>query len=103
MGYLISGKKIMKQLMSIVLVCMSVFVANSAMTHDRLPDGAKPLSEIVRLLEANGYSFIEEISLEDGLWEAETWKDGVKQQITVDPVSGKIILDKSESSDKTSG
>ena len=92
----------MNCLMIAVLIFVSIFTVNSAMTNDRVPNGAKPLSEIVKLLEEQGYDPVEEIAMENGRWEAETLKNGVEQHITVDPVSGKVTLDESESSDKTS-
>ncbi len=56
-----------------------------------LPDNAKPLTEIVRSLEAEGYNPVVEIELEDDGWEIDAYKDGQRVEVLVDVVSGEIV------------
>lgn len=52
------------------------------------PAGAKPLSEIIRSLEARNLGTITEIELDDGHWETELRKDGRKVRMNLDPKTG---------------
>jgi hypothetical protein len=54
------------------------------------PAGAKPLTEILRPLEAGSdFAYFEEIELEGGKYKIEYFKkDGSKQKIEVDPLTG---------------
>jgi peptidase YpeB-like protein len=56
-----------------------------------LPENAKPLAEIVRSLEAEGYNPVVEIELEDDEWEIDAYKDGQRVEVLVDVVSGEIL------------
>ena len=58
---------------------------------DETPQGnVKPLSEIVKLVEAKGLGTITEIEYDDGFWEVELRKDGKLNRVFVNPVSGEI-------------
>jgi hypothetical protein len=57
---------------------------------ETLPDDAWRLSEIVIMLEGEGYSPIMEIEFEDGLWEVEAYRGEEFVEIQVDPVTGMI-------------
>jgi hypothetical protein len=54
------------------------------------PEGSKPLTEILRPIEARSdFAYFEEIELEDGRYKIEYYtKDGSKQKIEVDPLTG---------------
>jgi hypothetical protein len=54
------------------------------------PAGSKPLTEILRPLEAGSdFAYFEEIELEGGKYKIEYFKkDGSKQKIEVDPLTG---------------
>jgi len=54
------------------------------------PQGSKPLTEILRPIEARSdFGYFEEIELEDGKYKIEYFtKDGSKQKIEVDPLTG---------------
>ncbi|MEQ3629592.1 MAG: PepSY domain-containing protein [Hyphomonas sp.] len=73
------------------------FVALSACTHagwfsdETPPANAKPLSEIIKVLEDQGHKTITEIEFEDGVWEIEIHQsDGKEIKLKVDPVSGDL-------------
>jgi hypothetical protein len=55
-----------------------------------LPEGSKPLTEILRPIEARAdFAYFEEIELEQGSYKIEYYtKDGSKQKIEVDPLTG---------------
>ena len=56
----------------------------------RAPEGSKPLTEILRPIEARSdFAYFEEIELEEGKYKIEYFtKDGSKQKIEVDPLTG---------------
>lgn len=55
------------------------------------PANAKPLSQIIKIVEDRGYKAITEVEFEDGKWEVELHPKGGKEtEIHVDPVSGTI-------------
>jgi len=55
------------------------------------PVNAKPLSEVIRTVEQQGYGTITEVEFEHGVWEIEVHlANGKEKEIKVDPVSGKI-------------
>ena len=59
---------------------------------DRIPPAtARPLSEIVRVIEAEGHTVIPEIAFDDGVWNFRVYKAGLEYEIKVDPVSAEIL------------
>ncbi|ADJ28184.1 PepSY domain-containing protein [Nitrosococcus watsonii] len=61
---------------------------------DKPPQDGKPLSEIVKSLEEQGFKQISEIEFDDGKWEVDVYKDNQKRELEVDPSSGEILSDK---------
>ena len=56
------------------------------------PANAKPLSEIIKSLEDQGFKIMTEIEFEDGAWEIEVHQaDGSEVELIVDAVSGAIV------------
>jgi len=58
-----------------------------------LPGEAKPLAEIVGMIERQGYGPVAEIELEDAGWEISAYKSGQRVELLVDGVSGEVIRD----------
>jgi uncharacterized membrane protein YkoI len=58
-----------------------------------IPADAKPLAEIVAMLEREGYSPIAEIEYDDDGWEVEAYKNGERAEIQVDFLTGQILPD----------
>lgn len=54
------------------------------------PDGAKPLSQIVKTFEDHQYPIIE-IEFEDGVWEVMWIKNGRKVKSYLDPLTAKNV------------
>ena len=85
-----------RKLAVVALVLPAMLVSCTAADEDnegppeRPPAGARLLSEIVLLLERDGYDPIVEIEFEDGVWEAEAFKDGQLVKIELDPISGVV-------------
>ena len=52
---------------------------------------AQSLSQIVRILEFQGYTAIAEAESEGEYWEIEAFKDGERFKLNVDPVDGHIL------------
>lgn len=48
----------------------------------------------MHLLESRGYSPIVEMEYEDGLWEIKAYRDGIRREVKVDPIFGRIISEK---------
>lgn len=58
------------------------------------PADAKKLSEIIKGLEAEGYTDINEVSFERKKWEVEAIRDRTKRELRVDPITGKVVSDR---------
>ena len=87
----------MKKMMLFAVVALTVvFGATQAMAGERPPADAAPLSEIVKSLEEKGFSPITEISMDNGVWEVETYRDGQERELKVNPKDGQIISDRLE-------
>jgi hypothetical protein len=68
----------------------------SACTHrfseEAPPSNAKPLSEIVRSLEDQGYKDVERIKFDDNVWVVDVRQAGGKEiKLRVNPVSGQVV------------
>ena len=56
------------------------------------PANAKPLSEIVRSLEDQGYNDVERIKFDDNVWVIDVHRAGGKKiKLHVNPVSGQVV------------
>jgi hypothetical protein len=57
------------------------------------------MTAVVERLEKDGYSPFTELSMDDGAWEIEVYKDEVPYELTVDPDSGKILSEHRDDSE----
>jgi uncharacterized membrane protein YkoI len=73
---------------------LSMLGLSQVFAGERPPANAKPLVEIINELEKQGYSPITEISLDDGIWEVEAYKDNQARELKLEPSSGKILSDR---------
>ncbi|MCD6580867.1 MAG: PepSY domain-containing protein [Desulfuromusa sp.] len=85
-----------KTMMFVALVLMLVLGANQAMAGERPPADAVPLSEVVKSLEDKGYSPVTEVSMDNGVWEVEAYKDGQERELKVNPKDGQVLSDRLE-------
>lgn len=58
------------------------------------PTGSLLLSEILRKVEAAGYTDISSVDFERRYWEVEAFKDGQEHECQVDPKTGEIVSDR---------
>jgi len=77
------------------LALLSILVAAGAAAardKDQIPPAnAKPLSEIVHILELEGHTVIPEIRFDDWVWIARVYRSGLEFEVQIDPLSGEIL------------
>jgi len=83
-------------MMFAAVVLMLVLGANQAMAGERPPADAVPLSEVVKSLEEKGYSPVTEVSMDNGVWEVEAYRDGQERELKVNPKDGQVLSDRLE-------
>ncbi|NRQ43649.1 PepSY domain-containing protein [Rheinheimera sp. YQF-2] len=82
-------------------ILMSV-ILTTAISWTVLADDDKPaantlkLSEVIKQLEQQGYNPIADVEFDDNKWEIDAWRGNDKRELTVDPVSGKILRDRDD-------
>ncbi|WP_226704142.1 PepSY domain-containing protein [Microbulbifer elongatus] len=85
-------KNVKNSLLAVTLGGIAAVAATQASTADeKPPPGAMALSAIVTKLEQQGYTPVVEVSLDNGRWEVEAYKEGKKWDLEVDPNSGEIL------------
>jgi hypothetical protein len=80
----------------LVPLALLAIVSLSACAHrfseEAPPSDAKPLSEIVRSLEDQGYKDVERIKFHDNVWVIDVHQTGGKEiKLHVNPVSGQVV------------
>ena len=58
------------------------------------PKGVLALSKVIRKVMDAGYKRFEEVSWENGHWEMEAQREGVKRELRVDPHTGEVLSDR---------
>lgn len=84
----------MKRLGNLIFAVFTLAAAGlvqPSLADERPPPGAMALSMVLTGLEQQGYTPIIAVSLEDGRWEVEAFKEGKKYELKVDPNSGEIL------------
>ncbi|ABA58364.1 PepSY domain-containing protein [Nitrosococcus oceani] len=84
----------MKLATIISIVSVLTILPTMVLAGDKPPKDSKPLSEIVKSLEEQGFKQISEIEFDDDKWEVDVYKDNQKLELEVDPSSGKILSNK---------
>ena len=78
--------------MTLLLAITLSITSAQARGPDQIPPAtAQPLSQIVRVIEAEGHTVIPEIVFDDGVWNFRVYKSGLEYEIKVDPVSAEIL------------
>lgn len=72
------------------------FAASMALAGDAPPADAKPLSEVIKSLEDEGYERIYDVSFDDNVWEVEAYRGDQKRDLEVDPQSGEVLSDRED-------
>lgn len=77
---------------SFLALSPSLSFAQVSSSNPALPSSsAQPLSRIVQNLESVGFNPIVDIDYENGRWQIEAYRHGVKYDIRVDPNSGHVL------------
>ena len=77
---------------AVLLSILLALGAAHARDKDEIPPAtAKPLSEIVKSLEAEGHTVITDIDFDDWIWVVRTYKTGLEFELRVDPVTGEVL------------
>ncbi|MGI9281205.1 MAG: PepSY domain-containing protein [Endozoicomonas sp.] len=77
----------------VFLLAMFMVLGSSSFASPPAAVG-KPLSQIIKLLEDQGYRPIVDVSMDDGLWEIEAYKGNEKRELKVNPDSGEVVSDR---------
>jgi hypothetical protein len=88
----------------LLLIVFSAFITIGLFqlsAGERPPENAKPLSEIVKTIEDQGYLPVTDISMDDRKWEVEAYKNGKARDLRVDPITARINSDRSDNDDRT--
>lgn len=88
----------MKSMISQGIFASLLLVVSASLTHavagERPPADGKPLLEIISAVEDKGYTDISEVSMDDGVWEIEAYKDGNARELRVDPATAEVLSDR---------
>ncbi|WGL17667.1 PepSY domain-containing protein [Microbulbifer bruguierae] len=85
-------KNVKNSLLAITLGGFAALSSTQANAKDeKPPPGAMALSMLLTKLEQQGYTPVVDVSLEQGRWEVEAYKEGKKYDLEVDPNSGEIL------------
>lgn len=82
-----------------LLLASLVVVPRASRADEKPPSESKPLVEIVAGLEKQGFAPIVEISFDDGVWEAEAYKDDTAFELSIDPSSGEVVAEHRDDGD----
>ena len=75
-----------------LLAVVSLSACAGRFSEETPPANAKPLSEIVKSLEDQGYKDVERIKFDDNAWVIDVRQPGGKEiDLHINPVSGQII------------
>jgi uncharacterized membrane protein YkoI len=59
----------------------------------------KSILDVVKSLEEADYAPITEISLDDGVWEVEAYKEDIAYELSIDPETGEVISEHRDNGD----
>ncbi|KUJ81590.1 PepSY domain-containing protein [Microbulbifer flavimaris] len=85
-------------------IALALLIAGAALSpitiadEKRPPPGAMALSTVLTKLEQQGYTPIVEVSLENGQWEIEAFKEGEPVKLKVDPNTSDILSEQPDES-----
>ncbi|HEX9464642.1 MAG TPA: PepSY domain-containing protein [Alphaproteobacteria bacterium] len=84
--------RFVRTMLVIVVMTGAAGTARAGWFSDELPPAtAKPLSEILKVVEDKGYRTITEVEFDDGAWKIKAHQpDGKEVHIKVDALSGAI-------------
>jgi len=78
--------------LAVLLAMVSLSACARRFSDETPPANAKPLSEIIKSLEDQGYTSIGRIKFDDNAWVIEVHQAGGREvELLVNPVSGQIV------------
>jgi hypothetical protein len=78
--------------LAVLLGLVSLSACAGRHNEETPPVNAKPLSEIIKALEDQGYQGVERIKFDENAWEIKLHKSGGREvELHVDPMSGQIV------------
>jgi hypothetical protein len=78
--------------LAVLLAMVSLSACARRFSDETPPANAKPLSEIIKSLEDQGYTSIGRIKFDDNAWVIEVHQAGGREvELLVNPVSGQIM------------
>jgi uncharacterized membrane protein YkoI len=89
----------MKALIGTGLLLGTLAALPIANADERPPADGMPLLEILSTLEDKGYGPVTEISFDDGVWEAEAYKDDLAFEVSIDPATGEVVSEHRDDGD----
>lgn len=89
----------MKVLLGLGLVIGTLAAIPLASADEKPPADGKKLTEVLASLNDKGYAPIVEISFDDGVWEAEAYKDDTAFEVALDPSTGEVVSEHRDNGD----
>lgn len=78
--------------LAVLLAMVSLSACARRFSDETPPANAKPLSEIIKSLEDQGYTSVGRIKFDDNAWVIEVHQAGGREvELLVNPVSGQIV------------
>jgi len=78
---------------ALAMMLLGATVAAGVTTENVKTENAKPMREVAVALEEAGYGPIVDLSMDDGVWEAEAYRDGKALELTVDPQTAEVLTE----------
>ncbi|MFQ5417670.1 MAG: PepSY domain-containing protein [Myxococcota bacterium] len=75
---------------ALLLVLLATGSAEARDKDEIPPANAKPLSEVIETIEAEGHTVITEVKFDDWTWIVQIYESGLEFEIRVEPLSGEI-------------
>ncbi len=80
---------------SAIVLVLGLAAAGASAQQAAAPAAELTVAQIVQKLESLGYTAIEDIEKDDGVWEVEaTAADGTRVELDVDPTDGRVLRER---------
>ncbi len=82
------------------LLSVGCVLATLAAFGNLPPQGVKPLSEVLKTVEAGGLQAVTEATFDDGVWEIEGLRNDRPVEVDVDPMTGKTLRERADTTQR---
>ena len=79
--------------------CLEPWLLPIGQRTESTPACGTTLLEVLEILDDKGYGPVTELSFDDGVWEAETYKGDAAFEVSIDPGNGEIISEHRDDGD----